>query len=97
MQSVASTPTLSAPQVHLAIRGMTCGHCVAAVTEALKQLSGVDVQHVAVGTASIALDPQATSTAAVVAAIQDAGYDARVADRPLPQIVGPTCCSPRPI
>ncbi len=91
-----STPSASATQqVALAIEGMSCGHCVAAVTKALAGLSGVEVQRVAVGAASIALDPQATSTDAVLSAVREAGYEARVVDRPLPQAAGTNCCSPR--
>lgn len=88
-------PTTSArQQVSLAISGMSCGHCVSAVTEVLGALEGVQVQRVALGAATVALDPQVTSSAAVVAAVRAAGYEAREAARPLPQAPGTTCCSP---
>ncbi len=35
------------------VSGMSCGHCVGAVTGALKQLDGVDVENVAVGSATV--------------------------------------------
>jgi copper chaperone len=96
MQSTTNHPTSPTQQVNLAIDGMSCGHCVAAVTEALAGLPGVEVRRVAVGAASVALDPQTTSTAALVDVVREAGYDARIADRPLPQAAGSSCCSPRP-
>ena len=74
--------------VNFAVGGMSCGHCVAAVREALAELPGVEVRQVAVGMASVAVDETATSQAALVAAIRDAGYEARVAARPLPQAAG---------
>jgi copper chaperone CopZ len=60
---------------HLTVTGMTCGHCVAAVTEELSALSGVS--HVDVDLASGAVT--ITSTAAldaaqVEAAVAEAGY-----------------------
>ena len=84
MSTPASTPRL----VNLAVGGMSCGHCVAAVREALAELPGVEVHEVAVGLASVSLDETSTSEAALVAAIHDAGYEARVAARPLPQAAG---------
>ncbi|MGP9529474.1 heavy-metal-associated domain-containing protein [Glutamicibacter sp. M10] len=65
-------------QTELKISGMTCGHCVASVTEELKELSGV--QNV-----DVVLDAKGISTATVTAtqqlseaslreAIDEAGY-----------------------
>nr|WP_255475112.1 heavy-metal-associated domain-containing protein [Glutamicibacter sp. JC586] len=65
-------------QTELKISGMTCGHCVASVTEELKELPGV--QNV-----DVVLDAQGISTATVTAtenlseerireAIDEAGY-----------------------
>lgn len=70
-----STPTTTA----YSVAGMTCGHCVSAVTEELTKLPGVrDVQ--------VDLVPETTSTVRVVSdapldiadvrdAIDDAGYE----------------------
>jgi copper ion binding protein len=63
------------------IKGMTCGHCVDAVSAELGRVPGVsDVQvDLAAGTATVTsaapLDPQA-----VRGAVDEAGYD--VVDRP---------------
>jgi len=67
----------------IAIEGMSCGHCVRAVSEALREVEGVRVEDVSVGSATIAYDPAAIPTdrvrAAVTDAIEDAGYEARAA------------------
>lgn len=62
----------------LNIDGMTCGHCVQAVTKALSAVPGVKVRSVAVGSAVIeAADGWITGKA--VAALDEAGYPAKVA------------------
>src|SRR5690606_19837923 len=70
----ADSTTSARQQVSLAIAGMSCGHCVAAVTEALDALDGVQVQRVALGAATVELDPRVSSTSAVVEAVRAAGY-----------------------
>ena len=62
--------------VTLSISGMTCGHCVTSVREALAAVPGVQVQNVRVGSAEVRLDASQTGT--VLAAVQDAGYEAAV-------------------
>lgn len=62
----------------LAIDGMSCGHCVQAVTKALSAVPGVKIQSVAVGSAVIeTADGWATGKA--VNALEAAGYPAKVA------------------
>ena len=89
----ASTPAAAASPLRLDIAGMSCGHCVVAVERALAALPGVRVQQVAVGAASVVLEPGAPADA-VVAAVRDAGYEARVVDA-APAAAGTTCCGPR--
>ena len=61
------------------VTGMTCGHCVASVTEELEELSsvsGVDVQLVANGTSTATITSAAAlDDAAIRTAIDEAGYD----------------------
>lgn len=60
------------------IKGMTCNHCVMAVTKALGKVPGVSkVESVdlASGRASIQGSPDEQ---AVIAAIKDEGYDAKL-------------------
>jgi copper chaperone CopZ len=59
----------------LSIGGMSCGHCVRAVRDALAELPGVTVERVDVGTATVAVDPGRGSRATVEEAVRDAGYD----------------------
>jgi copper ion binding protein len=58
------------------ISGMTCGHCVNAVSSELGQLPGVsDVQvDLAAGTATVTSD-QPLDPAVVRAAVDEAGYE----------------------
>ena len=93
MPSVSTPATSPTREVDLAISGMSCGHCVAAVRATLADLPGVEVRQVAVGAASVAIAPDLTSVDALIAAVGEAGYEARVADRTLPQADAGGCCS----
>ena len=68
---------------HLSIKihGMSCGHCVARVEKALKQLDGVHVNRVDIGAADVTYDPALTPFARIREAIDDAGYTARPVER----------------
>jgi copper chaperone len=65
-------------RTHLAVDGMTCGHCVASVTEELSTLHGVhsvDVRLNAGGTSHVMVTSDAVlDPAAIRAAIDEAGY-----------------------
>ena len=61
-------------RVTLAIDGMSCGHCVKSVEQALKALDGVAVEQVAIGTATVQYDPAATSVDRLKDAVEDEGY-----------------------
>lgn len=63
----------------LAITGMTCGHCVAAVTSTLKSIDGVDVKAVTLGSATVAFDAAKVSVAQLAQAVTEEGYVATVA------------------
>lgn len=58
----------------LAIQGMSCGHCVAAVRSALEDLPGVDVENVAMGSAQITYDAAETSHDQIRRALEEEGY-----------------------
>jgi copper chaperone len=55
------------------VHGMGCGHCVAAITSAVMGLPGVTAVDVDLGGAEVRVDGTPDS-AAVAAAIEDAGY-----------------------
>lgn len=62
----------------LQIGGMSCGHCTAQVERALRGVPGAEVEHVAVGSATVAFDPARTNPEALAAAVAEAGYSATV-------------------
>ena len=66
--------------VKLRVTGMTCGHCQAKVEQALKGVSGVysaivDLQD---GEAEVDFNDDAITIAQLVAAVQRAGYAAKL-------------------
>lgn len=65
----------------LKVAGMTCGHCVKAVTQALEQVAGVQRAEVDLkaGRAIVEYDEQRTEPRALVAAITEEGYTAEEA------------------
>lgn len=61
-------------QAKLKIDGMSCGHCVASVTSALKSVDGVTVENVAVGSASLEYNPATTDMEKIRGAVAGAGF-----------------------
>ena len=59
----------------LKIDGMSCGHCVTAVREALTELPGVQVEKVQIGSAEVSYDPTAVTPEQLAEAVRDAGYE----------------------
>jgi copper chaperone len=58
------------------IGGMSCGHCVAAVAGALRNMDGVQVEEVRIGAATVSYDPAAVRPEQVADAIREEGYEA---------------------
>lgn len=63
----------------IAIEGMSCGHCVAAVRGALGRIDGVSVEEVKIGSATVSHDPARVPAARLVEAVEEEGYTARSA------------------
>ena len=61
----------------LHISGMSCGHCLNAVKNALSSAEGVRLTSVQMGRAQLDYDPAVTSPEQITAAVADAGYDAQ--------------------
>ena len=58
------------------VLGMTCEHCVRAVTEELSKLDGVSAVHVDLPTGRVTVTSDAPLAGdAVAAAVDDAGYE----------------------
>ena len=62
--------------ITLNITGMSCGHCLNAVNQALGRLNGVRIESVRMGRADLEYDDTLTGPDAIMSAIKDAGYQA---------------------
>ena len=63
-------------ELKLEVSGMSCGHCISAVREALGNVPGVKVEAVGIGSAAVTYDESKTTVGDLVDAIADAGYEA---------------------
>lgn len=64
-------------QIQLDVKGMTCGHCKMAVTNALEELDGVKSVEVSVeeGKASVEYDDAKVNVDQMKGAVEEQGYD----------------------
>lgn len=58
----------------LYIEGMSCGHCIKAVREALESVEGVEVDDVVLGTARVTYDTDKVDRSEIVEAVEEEGY-----------------------
>ena len=57
------------------VTGMTCGHCVASVTEEVEEISGVEKIDIVLETGSLTItSSEPVEDAAVKTAVEEAGY-----------------------
>lgn len=63
-------------QLTLHITGMSCGHCLNAVNQALAAKPGIRLDSLRMGRAEVSYDEGQTDPAAIEALIADAGYTA---------------------
>jgi copper chaperone len=63
----------------LHIEGMSCGHCLNAVNQALALLPGVRLEALRIGRADLQYDETAIEPARIEAAVTEAGYRATAA------------------
>jgi copper chaperone len=59
------------------IDGMSCGHCIKAVREALEEVEGVAVREVVIGRAVVDIDDAADLKERVASAVDETGYIVR--------------------
>ena len=57
------------------VAGMTCAHCVAAVTEEVERIGGVTSVGVALDGGRLAVEGEALDDASIRAAVEEAGYE----------------------
>ncbi len=61
-------------KVELQIEGMSCGHCLRAVREALEAVAGPAVESVQIGSAIVGI-PAGMKADDLVTAVEEAGYN----------------------
>lgn len=67
-----------AQTIELDITGMTCDHCVRAITSAVKGVQGVSEAKVSLDAHSATVRGEGLDAAKIVAAIEEEGYGATV-------------------
>jgi copper chaperone CopZ len=77
---VNSHPGLVMAEVTLHIEGMSCGHCLNAVSRALNGVPGIQVKTVQIGRAEVTI-PGTTDPEQVAKVVSDAGYRATAVAR----------------
>jgi copper chaperone len=75
----------------LQVQGMTCGACVRHVTQALSTVTGVDAVEVDLQSGRVRVDGEAEQ-AALIAALDEAGYPAQIASQTPPEAAPKTGC-----
>ncbi|HEX6024442.1 MAG TPA: cation transporter [Solirubrobacter sp.] len=68
--------TLSTTELSYLAEGMSCGHCRIAVTDEVSKVAGVTGVDVDLDTKLVRVHGTDIDSAAVIAAIDEAGYDA---------------------
>lgn len=63
----------------ISVSGMSCGHCIAAVREALTSVPGVRVRDVSIGSATVEIELDSVTNDVLVDAVEEAGYTATIA------------------
>jgi copper chaperone CopZ len=63
-------------QATLHIEGMSCGHCLNAVSRALSAVPGVTIDAVRIGRAHVSYDDTTTTISDLETAVAEAGYRA---------------------
>lgn len=63
----------------LHIEGMSCGHCLNAVNQALTAVPGAEVESVRIGRAEVRL-PNTVPSDDLVTAVEEAGYSVALVD-----------------
>ena len=66
-------------RIELALEGMTCAACATRIEKVLNRVPGAEAQvNFATESARVAFDPREADAAQLIAAVQRAGYHARV-------------------
>jgi copper chaperone len=60
--------------VQLAIKGMTCGHCVMSLEKELNKVEGLTINSVKIGSAEVVVDESKVTNQKLQHAVEEAGY-----------------------
>jgi copper chaperone len=71
-----NTPQEYMAPLTLVVEGMSCGHCRLAITDEVSRVSGVDSVDVDLNTKLVHVRATGVDVAAVIGAIDEAGYEA---------------------
>ncbi|MFI7233404.1 heavy-metal-associated domain-containing protein [Nonomuraea angiospora] len=75
------------------VEGMTCGHCVSAVTEEVGKVAGVSGVQVDLSAKAVTVTSEAPIDRGLIdAAVVEAGYELAGTIELLPQAEGGSCC-----
>ncbi len=66
---------MATEQREYTVAGMTCGHCVAAVTEEVEHVAGVAAVAVELEGGRLAVKGESLDDASIRAAVEEAGYE----------------------
>lgn len=69
------TGGMALDQLEYTVAGMTCGHCVAAVTEEVEQVPGVTGVSVELERGRVLVEGASVDDGAIRAAVEEAGYE----------------------
>ena len=77
-----NAPSGTSETIRFPVTGMVCGSCVVHITKAVRPLPGVDAVKVDLRaeTVTVRRDAALVSSAALAAAVADAGYEAHLGD-----------------
>jgi copper ion binding protein len=60
---------------NFSVRGMTCEHCVASVTEEVSEVAGVERVDVDLGSGRLVVTGEGFTSEQISAAVEEAGYE----------------------
>jgi copper ion binding protein len=65
------------PEQNFTVRGMTCDHCVASVTEEVSEVGGVERVDVDLASGRLVVAGEGFTDEQISAAVEEAGYEIR--------------------
>jgi copper chaperone len=89
--AAVDNPSKETAVIELNVNDMTCGHCVSAVTKAVKSVDPRAEVRVDLGSKRVSV-ASATAADRFIGALADAGYEATPSVKPAPAATRKGCC-----